>query len=439
MESASSKAMTRFTFILPESFHPLDYLQAPRLWCYADDARYLVSTILTKTARGHVDLSGLVRLKAEYLHSVMDKHHYRVVLDALLEGKVVVRHPYCPGERAYGYALGGRFATDKHVRTQVANPRVVRRLERLGERERAEARRRLKPIHEELERRQRRLQIHGDMARAILAALPPESNPWDVQGILVRDIESRNYHLHVGRYGRVTNNITSLKREVRRALHHNGRDLRAIDIKSSQPALLAQLARRQAEQRKTARQRENQHAGGAANRQGNGTSIYDSQPFTPLVADFWQYYDLAEQGQLYEFLRGELAERGVALDREAVKRMLLCDVIAKRKANGFGAEYPSAMEDVFRSSFPTVYRFIRQVNRDGWEHANLIRLLQREESRLVIETVCANLVRQHPRAFFITLHDAIYCTAEDVPKVLAAFDAAFQAEGFRMKLSVGKP
>ena len=156
-----------------------------------------------------------------------------------------------------------------------------------------------------------------------------------------------------------------------------------------------------------------------------------------MGADFRHYCDLVQRGELYEFLIEELAERGVIMDRETVKRKLLSDVIAKRKASRWGAEYPSAMEDVFREAFPTVHRFVRQVNRDGWEHANLIRLLQREESSLVIDTVSADLARRHRRTFFITLHDAIYCTEQDVRRVLDAFRAAFQSAGFSMKLRVG--
>jgi len=70
------------------------------------------------------------------------------------------------------------------------------------------------------------------------------------------------------------------------------------------------------------------------------------------------------------------------LSREQLKRRILTDVIAKRKANARGAEYPSAVEDYFLRHFPSVYHFIRVINHDGWQHENLIRLLQREESRL---------------------------------------------------------
>lgn len=101
-----------------------------------------------------------------------------------------------------------------------------------------------------------------------------------------------------------------------------------------------------------------------------------------------------------------------------------------------GSEYPSPIEDKFRELFPTVHRYIRHVNESGWEHANLIRMLQREESKLVIETVAADLTSRFPDVFFITLHDAIYTTPEHLLKVEDAFRLEFDRTGFPMKLKV---
>lgn len=67
------------------------------------------------------------------------------------------------------------------------------------------------------------------------------------------------------------------------------------------------------------------------------------------------------------------------LERDAVKLKFLRDVLAKK------GRYPSEVEAAFGRAFPNVYRVIRQVNRH--DHGELIRLLQRAESWLVIEQV----------------------------------------------------
>jgi hypothetical protein len=145
---------------------------------------------------------------------------------------------------------------------------------------------------------------------------------------------------------------------------------------------------------------------------------------------------LVQEGDLYNYLLVELQNQGIEMTRDEVKKKLLCDVVAKRKANRFGAEYPSTVEDVFRDLFPTVWAYIREVNCDGWQHKNLIRELQQLESRLVIETVALDLVTRFPGVFFITLHDSIYTTEPYVECVRQAFQRAFDKTGFPMRLKI---
>lgn len=98
---------------------------------------------------------------------------------------------------------------------------------------------------------------------------------------------------------------------------------------------------------------------------------------------------------------------------------------------------PSEVEDAFRDLFPSVYAFIRQYNQDGFEHANLIRQLQREESKLVIETVCADLIKRYPDMFILTLHDAIFTTEPNIATVTDGFERAFKQMNFPMSLKIG--
>ena len=113
------------------------------------------------------------------------------------------------------------------------------------------------------------------------------------------------------------------------------------------------------------------------------------------------------------------------LDRDVVKLALLRDVLAKR------GRYPSAVENAFRDAFPTVYQIVRAVNRD--DHGTLIRLLQRAESWLVVETVAPRLLG---RVRILTLHDAIFSRRRDVRKVKDAFREVFDERGFEMTLKV---
>lgn len=418
-----------YHFRLPESFQPREFLRTPELIYLADDARYFVSLILTKTARDQVDDSGHVRLMAKHLRSIMHKHHYKQVVDALLVGGAVKRVAYQVGECSFGYQLAERFHRDKHVRIAAQDPRLVDRLRLFHEQAEQERQSRMKPVHFALERHQRRLSIDVNQAREIIESLPPASNPWDCQGILVRDIQEKDFHVNVGRYGRLTNNITSMKREIRSALRLGSESLKHVDISCCQPALIGRAAK-QAEQHPERGQNQSKE-------ENQLVSIYDAPDSPHCRGDLDVYCELVQSGQFYDFLLAELKIGPCPnLTREDLKKRFLTDVVAKRKANRHGAEYPSDIEDRFRALFPSLYKFIRDINCDGWEHKNLIRQMQQEESKLVIEAVAANLVARHPRIFVLTLHDAIFTTASGIPVVVGAFEAAFDQIGYPMTLKV---
>lgn len=369
--------------------------------------------------------------------------------------------PYQVGQRSFGFRLAARFVADKHVRLPATDQRLIRRLEKFSDECSEERQARMKPVHHALAKQQSRLQIHGNRAREILSGLPHDENQFDSQGVLVADIEARDFRLSVSRYDRVFNNISNLKRELRDELHVGGKKLGYVDLSCAQPAFVAKAMQDDSQDvgstlRPTLIESANfrfpgflrtgtegkdteQGSGASRGQRAAGCSNYDSS-LTEAVhydssrsaiqnADFELYRSLVQRGELYEVL---LADLGHSISRDNLKRRFLADVIAKRKASFRGGEYPSVVEDMFRERFPTVYRFIRAVNRDGYEHANLIRLLQRAESSLVIETVAADLLTRHPRMFCLTLHDEIHTTAEHLPKVEQAFRRAFEESNFSM-------
>ncbi|MFM9961852.1 MAG: hypothetical protein ACKV2Q_11575 [Planctomycetaceae bacterium] len=456
------------SFVLPASFHPGEFLKSPKLQSRWDDARYFISLILRKLARWDVDHLGLVRLHAKHLMAIMYQVTYAAVIEALVDGGAVERFPYQVGQRSFGYRLAARFVADKHVRMPATDQRLIQRLEKFRDDCSEERQARLKPVHHALAEQQVRLQIHGNRAREILGGLPHDENQFDCQSVLVGDIEERDFHLTVGQYGRVANSITSLKRELRDELHVGGKRLGSVDLSCAQPAFVAKVMQdasrdvggasrpnliesanfrfpgflRTETEGKDTRQASGagrgQRAAGGSNYDSSLSEAvhYDSSRSATQNADFELYRSLVQRGELYEVL---LADLGHSISRDTLKRRFLADVIAKRKASFRGGEYPSAVEDKFRERFPTVYHFIRAVNRDGYEHSNLIRLLQRAESSLVIETVAADLLARHPRMFVISLHDALFTTAEHLPKVEQAFRRAFEETNFSMSFKTSYP
>ncbi len=411
--------MNPLFFTLPESFDPGEFLTTPSLRHRGDDARYFVNLIQTKLARGD-DEDGWVYLRSGYLKNIMHQPTYAKVRNELREGGATERSCYQVGRHPFGYRLADRFAGDRHVRVPVTDERLIGQWESFIARRQGDQEAVWQPVHYVLAEQQRRLKIHGDQARDWLSK-NTNVNPFDTQGILVRDIEDGEFRLSVGQYDRVFNSISNMKRELRRFLHVDGGPLGYVDLRCCQPALIARLCTVHS-----------QHAQTATGGEERGVSHYDSSGMGAANRDVHLYRTLVESGELYDVLKIEVQRRGAAIDRDEVKRQLMCDVIAKR------GKYPSrVVEQAFGDIFPTVLKFIRAVNRH--DHGNLIRQLHREEARLVIETVAADLVARFPGVFFLTLHDAIYATAEHLHRVEQAFHRAFDQTGFAMSLETKHP
>ncbi len=399
-----------YTFVLPRTFQPTDCLPL-RLLTRADDARWLMSTIVWKTAHKDVDPWGCARLHSDVLRRVMYSPTQPAIVEALEAGGAIEVAPYYPGVKAKGFRLAKCYLGDRCTRVPATDPRLMDRIEAEQLRQQHDQRARWRPVHYMLDEEQRYMTVATD-ADDILDGLPDHTRL--CQDVLVSNIRRRRYPMSVSVTGRVFNCITGIKRELRTALRLAGERMGSVDIRCAQPALLALLM--------------------SQKYPSNGpewlsTYKHDALPPLPLLpphcvallpsSDASMFATLASEGYLYEMLMGD-----TGLDRDSVKLAVMQEVLAKR------GRYPSsAFEKAFRTAFPTVYQIIRTVNRD--DHGTLIRLLQRAESWLVIEQVVPRLLGRIP---IMTLHDAIYSKRPDTPKVAGAFREVFDELGFQLGL-----
>jgi hypothetical protein len=226
-----------YTFTLPRSFDPGEFLPRRLLLC-ADAARWLLSTVLCKTANRDTDLWGCVRLDSRILRRVMGRHHAVDVVSALERGGAVETTPYCAGVKCKGYRLARRFLDDCCVRVPAVDPGLLDRLELERQRlDAEESRSRWLPVHHALDAEQGRLSIDPRQADTILDGLPGHTRL--CQDVLVDHLRRRQFPFTVGTTGRVYNSITGLKRELRHALRIDSEHAGCVDIACAQPALLA--------------------------------------------------------------------------------------------------------------------------------------------------------------------------------------------------------
>jgi len=399
------------TFDLPRSFDVQEFFPAPSLQLRAADAaRWLVSTILRKTANRDTDLWGVVRLDSRILRRIMGRDSTDII--RALEQGAIETAPYCAGIKCRGYRLAQRYLGDRCVRRPVVDRRLIERLEQERQRQDAEDRQvRWQPIHYRLDAEQGRLTI-DPAADAILATLPKHTRL--CQDVLVSHLRHREFPFSVSSTGRVFNAITGLKRELRGALRIGGEPVGSVDIRCAQPALLAVAMTQETPTNGLNERTTYKHWGPPP--LDLALPVPASVPVVSPAPD--SFTTLVFGGRFYESLMDT-----TGLERACVKLGFLRDVLAKR------GRYPSTVEQAFREMFPSVYDYIRLVNRH--DHGNLIRYLQRLGSWLIIENVAPRLVGRVP---CLTLHDAIYSTLQCLPAVEEAFQDVFSEIGCRLAL-----
>ncbi len=213
-------------FVVPASWQPADCLPI-RYLTYADDARWLISTILTKTAVKDVDSWGCVRLHSDILRRVMRKSVQPAIVQALVDHQVIETAPHREGVRSKGFRISRRFLGDRCVRVRCQDPRLADRIQRERDRLEDQQQKLWCPVHYQLAQEQQGLSIaHG--ADAALFALPDHCRL--PQSVLVDRLRRRIFSFTVRPTGRCFGAISNLKRVLRSHLLLHGEPIAGVDI-----------------------------------------------------------------------------------------------------------------------------------------------------------------------------------------------------------------
>ena len=153
-----------------------------------------------------------------------------------------------------------------------------------------------------------------------------------------------------------------------------------------------------------------------------------------MVIDMWtlniqlcearEYSILCQKGELYEFL---MTATGCP-DRSKVKKEVFRDVLfGKLDARG-------QVKDAFAHQWPSIHGAVMHVKRrHGYKV--VAQSLQRLESSIVIDGVCRSLVREYPDVRFLTIHDSVITTAENVKLVRELMTQEFEHHGTKCSVS----
>jgi len=314
------------------------------------------------------------------------------------------------------------------------------------------------------------------------------------QSHLCESIKNKTSILHVGTTKRAYNSVTSLSRELRPSLRYKGKQLESVDIRNSQPALLRKLveddlesgdgepgiennashigtrcpdclepcaggtashigtrgrdsryqdSRGQDSKDQDSKDQEGREQGSTEERDRKQGDLYDLR----FPDDFMLYSELTANGLFYNFMWEAVQRADYRFLEEAIKTKFLTDIFAKKKwvrgKSGviFDLDYDSAVEDVFRELFPTVYEFICRTNKTDpgngvtflKSHSVLIRMLQQSEAKLVIEGAAPLALAHRSQPLVLTCHDAFFCGAGEAAIFDKCLMLAAASQGHRIK------
>lgn len=205
--------------------------------------------------------------------------------------------------------------------------------------------------------------------------------------------------------GRYHSNLTNLPKELRQFIRINGKRLVNLDVKNSQPYLSTLIL---TDPRKVAEFTKNPHF-----------SMLLRSLHVIHTEDIERYVSLVIQGRLYEYLISEYESRGFAFrstdfkeKRNQMKKLVLQIIYDKNVRN------PKCRR-IFAELFPEVHRVFSIVRGDVktedkfQNYKRFAILLQRIESRLILNRVLGRLSIEHPDVIAVTVHDSVMTVADE--------------------------
>jgi hypothetical protein len=155
----------------------------------------------------------------------------------------------------------------------------------------------------------------------------------------------------------------------------------------------------------------------------------------PSILGLKKFSKIAIEGQIYEhFQKLYEQEFGVPIERKKVKRGILKTFFGEHELIGGSS---TKIKKLFKKEFPTVDSIFGCIKKE--EKNRLAIILQRVESKLIIEKICRQIRKINPLIPLITIHDSIVTTAEFHELVYEIMSDVFKEYiGYPPKLKIEK-
>jgi len=388
----------------------------------------IIQQMETRQGRDLMDEDGLIHLHSDILGEVCG-NRYKKALDILKEEGVIYRDDrYSSGSYSKGVCLLGRYATLDFKTVEIIDPKFKERvLKHIKEQElinsielgkiryitkwfNSKLTVNKEGVHKFVEHYKRKLlKLHQSSKRSSDDISNRINSRYNSSLLSVRKIEAGDFGLtRTGTDKRLHSAVSSMKKELRSFLLYNGEPLVGIDIKSSQPYLLNLLLKDEFYEKDS-----------------DGLDIFFLYPelkgvlptqevksilmsvgYTPPHSfdevnweeDFYTYLIKLDEKEFKGVKR-------IFKTREDVKHTIMLALYDKKhKGAGFKR---------FEQMFPKEAALIDLFHKISGKGKNYLPILmQRLESKLMLEMVAKEVFKQLPDAPIITVHDCILTTKE---------------------------
>ncbi len=352
------------------------------------------------------------------------------------------RGHYLPGVASLRYRLDGRLAAAplRPEKTKCA----------LREGEIAAAARdvlrrasgRWLPIHDRLEGWLRQFSVDAAAVERVLAGIKDPVKRRHAERIAIALTYGSEFDRAgiVCEYGRFHSIVTRTPRELRSTLRIGGEPLCEIDVSNCQPLVLGLEASAEFE-----RKRSNESEAKAGKQEGERDGEREGLLRRPGPlslcctfshdcvdrSDVSEFVDICSAGRFYEELADVLSMPfRTASQRRAVKLESMRVIFGKHRPT-----WPRWA--AFADRWPGVASHLAGLKRDDHRHA--AHVLQRAESRLMIELACGDMMQRHPDIGILTVHDSILTPMGGLVPAFTAVTGAWRGAGAVPKLKVKRP
>jgi hypothetical protein len=213
--------------------------------------------------------------------------------------------------------------------------------------------------------------------------------------------------------GRFHSNLTNIKRELRNFITYDGQKLVNIDIKNSQPLFSTLLLHKSFYQNQTLLL--NFYTFPTfllllippisippINLSTNTTIIMLVESLKKLTdKGFGEYENYVNSGEFYKKLADAIYP-SMPFDKQSMKTMIFTILFSNNRFIGQPGAEP---KKDFRDAFPNVYELFKLIKVKN--HRALAHLLQRIESKIMIEAVASRIAKERPNLPFFTIHDSV--------------------------------